>query len=922
MKKNGLYTFKDEKGGRYRIAAVEDHEIVILHQISGNWYRLEQETPFKGEDWSDTHPCTTGIFARDVRLWSRVEGAPELLILSQKNGQLLCKVNEQGILHPSEENLRLSSDYDSKIFARFGGVVSKDSLLIWKNKENEVIKVEMPTWGITFNYVEGKWRSDQHTGFFLDPHFVCPALRCINYLLLCNDEGRRIALVSSGIIKPQKQNMFEFSAILSSLGDSLFTYALDKQGNFILSDLGEEEGLYLFYLALCTFDYSLARQIFQQMKKARPEWKEKDYRWISQLDVENEKDLDTHPEAIALRLQIRLLWEELTGITPPKLEEAMKRDYMGYLALHNQTYGAHLTPHEELTYLNNRSIERKFQCKVRKHKLNNSSLPEQKRDSYPLPSLKDPCRNLRNSTYWVTAKVFETMMTCLEKPQPIAFLANPGPALIDNFLYFYRIARQSNKKHPQHQQLRTLLQASRVPKFFKSALCHKLLTYTLLNPEDFPSLEDITKTPLSLKRLFNRGEKLLMISGKDWEFKSKKAESIRVMKHTDRSFDPTPGILHKPVAIPESNFRSFPKSGTLKSRGYFVEQDSKDYEASLSSQEKRLEEIHSFFKECEKEGEPCEQREFTRLIAGVEEKQREKKLISDVVNLEKILEIGEMLIQMDKDESLSLKELKKKILWEAQDYRGNTHLRLEKGGRMLTPLTLKELIVHFGTENDQAIYNSNPSFNPERMESLKALIHEYLITKGDNQQTQKLLDKLTEIKNLRIEKGDLSQEVKDASADFVQIASAQRVYDSAKEPHLLVFEFFSKIRLRLNQYQALTLMSGTEENIELEARTGFGKSKVLNLLWLFLKSRKDKVAMMTLPASLFKATLHHLRKILGRAFDLSVVPIQFNRNLASNHEYLERLSAQLEEAKKNHQSPIILISLDVPVAQQDRAQDS
>ncbi|MCC5833077.1 MAG: DEAD/DEAH box helicase family protein [Chlamydiales bacterium] len=135
---------------------------------------------------------------------------------------------------------------------------------------------------------------------------------------------------------------------------------------------------------------------------------------------------------------------------------------------------------------------------------------------------------------------------------------------------------------------------------------------------------------------------------------------------------------------------------------------------------------------------------------------------------------------------------------------------------------------------------------------------------------------------------------------LVNAMLAERVYDPVKEPHLLVFEYFGKLRLRKEQYTALMEMIGSEENIELEARTGFGKSKVLIPLWLFLKSKKDKAAMITLPASLLFAQHMHLKKILCKAYDAAILPLEFNRSKANDIKYLKKLLSKLKDAKENN----------------------
>jgi Protein of unknown function (DUF3638). len=83
---------------------------------------------------------------------------------------------------------------------------------------------------------------------------------------------------------------------------------------------------------------------------------------------------------------------------------------------------------------------------------------------------------------------------------------------------------------------------------------------------------------------------------------------------------------------------------------------------------------------------------------------------------------------------------------------------------------------------------------------------------------------------------------------------------------------------------ALISMTSEEgNNMELEARTGFGKSQVLIPLWLFLKSRSEEtITMMVVPASLVSDQERHLHRLLGKTLSKGIHKITFSREKASD----------------------------------------
>jgi hypothetical protein len=905
-----LYEFYDAQGECYRLAAEHPH-IWIYKKINQKWYQLHTTPPFQGSGVAP--PCKEGYLTQDVRFWSALEGG-ESLVFSNQTQQLLCRVTPQGIFHPTQGEWMLSTNYQTPLIQHLGRLSSPKEILVWKNNKQASLCIEIPKLELQFTYIEGKWRSSLHPGYFLDTQAYTSILEPhSHYVVLRNKKGKRIAIMLElGCIAKKhalEESKIEYKEL--TVKPILVTVHLTKQGGMKLPE-NREHALYIIYLALRKGDYKSAAHLIKLLKKEGGELPPQSCIWIEDLDPPEEwaERSDVHPEAVACRLQLRLLMKKSTLEVKTKTRIGWINDYFDYLRQHQRTSSAHLSKQEELKTIKwfqkfGGLLDReKYRIALREHELIASDLPLPLSEKEPI---WPPFAQERSFSFiWIDPQIEAKMKEGMYHPSPVRLDTRPGSALIDNFLYYYCIAKHLPEDHPLRVQLSKLLQVSRWISDVKLLSLHTALVNVLMEPDTFPTLDVLCQRPL--KESMDQW-KLTQKSLPEWQFRSKQGERmVRCSPSLGVSLTPTAPPSYKP-----SHEKYEIQSGgvdlmqQLKDQDFLVLQNASEFKAQIQHDLNSLQEMAAFISTC-KDPNPCIMKEFDRLQEGFRIKKQtllEQKNPPYLLKCRSLNNLVQTLQDLEKRYHTLIEEKKEAILKIAHTYPET--LALEKNGQMLLPLTLHELIVYYGTGCEEKIYASNPSIDPEKMGELKTFIGAYLILSTDHQQIVDLKKDLAPIERYIGEKGEDSTEVKTLSAEFVKKAQAQRVYDISTEPHLLVFEFFGKIRLRKDQYEALKLMTGTEKDLELEARTGFGKSKVLIPLWLFLKGLHDKLVMMTVPSSLFIAQHRHLRKVLGKAYDASIVPLQFNRSKANDVHYLKSIYKKLQDAKQHHK--IVLTTL-------------
>ncbi len=228
-----------------------------------------------------------------------------------------------------------------------------------------------------------------------------------------------------------------------------------------------------------------------------------------------------------------------------------------------------------------------------------------------------------------------------------------------------------------------------------------------------------------------------------------------------------------------------------------------------------------------------------------------------------------------RNQALQMKE--RAILDTANDLHNQHQLHLEVGRELRDPFDIETLLIALGRKDLSVIRNSNPSLSNQEIAYLMQEMAEYACLRGDVQQL------------MRAEKC-----LKDGSEEYINHARAKRCYNPAESPDLLVFEVLSNLVLRKEQVEALKAFTpGTL----LEARTGFGKSKVLLPLWLLLTAQTN-LAIFIAPANLFESQERYLQELLKKAYHFFAIPIEFSRNSPASVAEIAFIKEEMERAEK------------------------
>lgn len=225
-------------------------------------------------------------------------------------------------------------------------------------------------------------------------------------------------------------------------------------------------------------------------------------------------------------------------------------------------------------------------------------------------------------------------------------------------------------------------------------------------------------------------------------------------------------------------------------------------------------------------------------------------------------------------------------------------------------LKINDILIHLACNEENRILEANTELQGSRYQQLRKLVHAYLVETTDLQHYKRCrfaIDKVN--KTVEAEKSDWSTKASQhAAANFVSTLLQKRAYQAEKDLRVLVYEALNDIRLHQEQYDALQKLN-QKGNFELEARTGFGKTKVLVPLWLLLNSKPGKLVTFTTTASLLKDQEIYLKEVFGDAFDKRFEVIDFSIEKITDIPYLVWLNGRLKDAVVNG-GKVFLLKID------------
>lgn len=957
----GYYEFVDEKGTTYRIHSDPEGAVRIFRPFIGEdgeavWHAFQKDDPFKNYGPSKEHPCSDqgGFLQTDAISWFKVGAGENVLITNRKSGDLICHVTPEQIYHPGSADLVLLKNYNQPVINELSQITSKKQILAWKNSDSgELSRIELKEFGMRFESEideDGhvKWKSSKHFGYYIDTHQTNISFEPFpHYLVLTNAEGHRKVICPSRRYAPDK---IKFSGtqrpeMSSDTVKQLFSYDIDPQG---LVKLPEDPKalLYLIHLSLEKQDYQLGFQAMKKMMQHPSDWDESMVKAMQYFELPNPNDsdkLNQHPQASALRLKLKAtMLSQSSQEMDDTQKKFLKKDYINYLNQLNNVQGIQRLSleNERLLYdvladvslSTNEGLIIRNRMKYLEEEL--FTFPEEFRLKIA-PSMPElPILPLSDQWGWIDDSMQKRMISALGNPTAIAFTMRPGVSFLQNFLFYYSILQQEG---PQNKidEIKELLKACRYASDPRIKCVRALLLGVVADPTAFPPCEKLlelsdkqkaespessTELEITLKALVQGKDPVAELSSFDSAIKDRRETGIRP---AGRALEPT-----KPKKTPTvlAEFNEIPDTllETLLERD--VASQILPGDEDLSKLQERLDQLKglgSFYESQAKSEDPSIAREFGRLQEGVMEviSETEKQIaaiesaiaigdISQLKNKQLIVHISddkidasiEMLEKMEEEELALIEESEIEIGELLQTYSADR--ALEMHGALLRPLTLEEALIHFGRGDDEPFYRANPDLTQEALGAIKVKIGQYLVNKLNTQKRLRLLDDLNKVRRAGETNGTDSIDYFVAKTRAIQTLRANRVYTVDEAPHLLVFESFANICLREEQLSALDKLTSGDSNQDLifEARTGFGKSKALIPLWLYLTGKKRKVeevpgiSMMTVPASLYQQQVSYLKKVLGGAFNQSVLAFQFNRAKCNDLRYLQNLNRKLDKA--------------------------
>ncbi len=919
------YEFTDKDGIKCAVEIRGKTIIPLMQQTDSSgktrWFRLDKTPSLEVGSPPPMQPG--GVLSKDAERWTSVEKPFEAVLLSKDRKSIRCRLapNKNGqfeIRHPQKNELLLAASYSSKntFEARLLTLDSSKDVLAWRDANGRLKAFEYPRLGLTLTK-EGdppKWHSSLHQGYYIDAELLTEFEPCTHYIVLKNEKGDRIVVTSNQRLERAKPDVQGLGTVKSGPGDppKLLTYQLQPNGK-IKSPSDPYKLLYLAYIELSLGKYKNAQAVIQRLNLHPIDWDDS-MREVASWLYNDPKTKDQHPHACSLRMQLLQHKESLQHLTH------VVDDYFHYLDQLNNIFGYELPPKierniiEMMQKFSELPDSRKAILAARMAELLGGlegQMPADRPERFiqEIPSNK---KQIAPNFSWISKDQEKKMLEAHGHPQLVTLRTRPGAPFVANFIYYYGQIKDGGA---EREAVLELLRLARNGTDQEVESLRRLLLGVSLDPGKFPSTEELVQAAErgALKDLLGDVNVRLPEKLNTWGFDAKasplSADKVTAKKTTRLvRTAPEKGAL----IIQENRSKLLPSTAlaTLIDNECLREQSQSERWVRIDQKIdalKELKDVYNF-----QMSDPCVKRSCKRLVDGIDEmidalevEKRDAASTYTLVDEEKLMSISDLLTQSLEEGYEELTHLENEILSLAHSYPEDLALEVRAG--ILSPLSLNNLILFFGRNDNDAILRSNPSL-ADKLPSLKELVTRYLFEKTEQQVLERAQSQVLDINKLVDEKGWDSEAVKQARENFVKTLSTKRAYEASDEPTLLAFEYASNMRLNKEQVDALKELTGEGlVNVELEARTGFGKSKVLIPLWLFLTSGKDRLTVMSVPQSLLAAQTSHLREMLGSVFDQGVQTITFDRKNATNLAALKELNNQLDEAKTERR--IVLLSI-------------
>lgn len=221
-------------------------------------------------------------------------------------------------------------------------------------------------------------------------------------------------------------------------------------------------------------------------------------------------------------------------------------------------------------------------------------------------------------------------------------------------------------------------------------------------------------------------------------------------------------------------------------------------------------------------------------------------------------------------------------------------------------IPLSTLIAIIGKGDPTKLAALHPEWTHEECIEVFNLGIEYLLCETEKQHAIRILALVHKLAALLARSDDhapLPDVAITAQEQLVTMIHQERAYsgqsvDNKSQLEFLLFEYIQNIRVRKDQIESCQKLE-SKDKINAEIPTGSGKSTII-LPYLCYKALLDgQLPILVVPSDLIEQQKEILRKGICKAFSTELVEFHFERTLARDPDYIDRMLLRLKSAHRD-----------------------
>lgn len=933
-----VYTFS-KKGSHYQIVH-DESGITIQKEINGNFYSY-QEKGFNSSQIKFSHSLSKKyLFWRDGEtIYGEDRKTGEINIIGDEKG---FRPLQNGKKLP--QRLGVFSRENDLLRSIFHGVEDANNIVVWKDKNSDAIsRVQLFGLGLEFA-TRGPSNKQElecvnFPGFKIAQNQFCAFLGNVpGTIVLENKKGQKKVIVPTKRIKSnqyrpyQKETFVQIETETNGHSIKRGYVAFDVPNADTYPDLSPSPDnilpltlLLSIYIATKQYDKALKLITYTQLTSKRHVDSDTKYllesltkdlfplRWGS--DFQKTKDL--HPAAVSLRLSLYAWRHKVSPIVFKESDQTLhlKQELALYQNLFH-SLGPFLLPDSIIDTLNGLA------------KIYERPIASSKNVSYGKTFERNEQLNISAGKL---LPLREGILRCYAEKQPAAVfsLTSPGEEFILQFLNNYEIAIDGSIEEKNCLKRQLALSYMEDSDSYNRPLI-ELLVSAFLDPslalsasdminlfncetkEDFiKALDDCLAN--AKKIIKDKGSKIYLSEWIRGKFDQELLRYGRNFVSSGKKLvgtNPGRALLEENfIALPEVDIEPLDRPLEMNSlhKELLTAAPAQPLAEEIKKEKAALEKLDNWItKEIAKNKDNAAVRmQFERLKKGTDACQRELQVELSAQNTlsQDLPQIKLALDRYDKeisDRKGALEREEQQILSFANNLHGNDEVSLEILCGQRDAFDIETLLIALGRGDKTAIQNGNPTLSQQEIVELMEKVGRYALLKSESQQFIRCEKKLRDYSCL-LELSKNKESLYAAAQDYLSEAEARRCYNPSSDPRLLIFELLGDLVIRQEQKDALLSLNGQSAANKwklFEARTGFGKSKVLLPLWLLLATKSDSLAIMTVHANLFDQQEGYLQKVFKGAYRFFGVRIDFSRESPASKEDIEEIEAKLRRAQR------------------------